>query len=105
MITLTGTEKQIAWAEKIRNDFIADSKKWTDWWEADLAGCIEDGNTDGAERTRERLENHASLTTEILETISRSGWWIDYGRTDCVTIHRKYSLCKRFPYGDDSNFT
>ena len=95
MIELTGTEKQIAWANDLRERFIEDAAKTTKMWKDDLAGCIEDGDTQGEEWTRERLEKHTRIVSEILNEVSRAGWWIDFGRGDAINTKEKFCSAKR----------
>lgn len=95
MIEITGTEKQVAWATDIRAKFVANAEKKTAIWEDDIAGCIEEDDTEGAEWAKEKLEKHNRLVTEILNEVSRAGWWIEYGRADADAVIREFDSVKR----------
>lgn len=95
MIEITGTEKQIVWATDIRAKFIAAAAKESAYWEGEIAGCIEDEDSEGAEWAKGKLEKHNRLTSEILNEVSRAGWWIEYGQADADCVIRKFDAAKR----------
>lgn len=95
MIEITGTEKQVAWATAIREKFIANAAKESAYWDDEIAGCIEDDDDEGAQWAREKLAKHNGLTAEILDKVSRAGWWIEYGQGDADCVIRKFESVKR----------
>lgn len=70
MIEITGTEKQVAWANDIRAKFIASADKIAAIWQDDVDGCIEDGDTESAEWAQGKLDKHNRLVAEILDEVS-----------------------------------
>jgi hypothetical protein len=78
--TLEGTEKQIAWAETLRNNFLNHAKERIDYW----TKCIETGKDDEncvidirrLERIRSSLEKYRLGYTLIMQHTAAS-WWID----------------------------
>lgn len=74
---LTGTEKQLLWAEKIRAAQI-------DWVEREnahlekLAGKATDrGNAGRAEKWNARIAKNNAALSWLLENATRAGWWLD----------------------------
>ena len=95
MIEITGTEKQVAWANDIRAKFIANAAKKAAYWQDEIDWCIEDEDTEGAEWAKGKLEQHTRLTTEILNEVSRAGWWIEYGQGSADYVIREFDAVKR----------
>ena len=79
----------------IRAKFIANAAKKSAHWRDDIAGCIEDDDSEGAAWATEKLEKLNRLTAEILNEVSRAGWWIDYGRADADIVIREFDSVKR----------
>lgn len=95
MIEIIGTEKQVAWAIDIRAKFITNASKVTKYWADEVDGCVEDGDAEGAEWAKSKLEKHNRLTAEILDEVSSAKWWIEYGRGDADFIIREFDKVKR----------
>ena len=84
MKTLTGTEKQIAWAEKIRSEYL----KWFDLAVAELDDDINDEDND-AETIEELKKDKAELVaafSAVIEQKDSASWWIDRRTTDPAVV-------------------
>lgn len=93
---LTGTEKQIAWATDIREKFTAAAKKLINDTEQEILDDIEDEvGDDWIEKDKARLAKYQTRTAEILNEVSRAGWWIEYGRGDADVVIREFDNVKR----------
>lgn len=105
MIEIIGTEKQVAWATDIRAKFaaaadalIAEEVQLQEKRIAKTAGT----SGDKLEKLNKRIEKYAAIiekyrtrTAEILNEISRAGWWIEYGQGDADCVIREFDSVKR----------
>lgn len=89
---LTGTEKQIEWAEKIRAAQIAWVAKKNACFEKFVDSAREKGREEKAMRYQARIDKNNAALTWLLENATRAGWWLDHSD--------KYSLYNP----DASNF-
>ena len=105
MIEITGTEKQIAWATDIRAKFIANAEaliaEEVRLQEKRMAKATETTG-DKLDKLNKRIEKYATIiekyrtrTAEILNEISRAGWWIEYGQGDADCVIREFDAVKR----------
>ena len=72
---LTGSEKQIAWAGKIRENFLADARS-------------------AAFFDAERARKFAEAAAEIVSQATSAAWWIDHRDMDAVTMLNNYTVRK-----------
>ena len=105
MIEITGTEKQVAWATDIRAKFIASAEaliaEEVRLQEKRMAEVAETTG-DKLDKLNKRIEKYAAIiekyqtrTAEILNEVSRAGWWIEYGRADADIVIREFDSVKR----------
>lgn len=75
---LTGTEKQIAWAEDIRRDAITEGERSYRTWMDDLNATLARTDIDDARRvkTQQRIDA-AQRGWDMLHTKTSAAWWID----------------------------
>lgn len=93
---ITGTEKQVAWATDIRAKFIANAEKLIKETEQEILDDIEDEVGDEwIQRDKARLARYQTRTPEILNEVSRAGWWIEYGRGTAHDVIGNFDLAKR----------
>ena len=98
MTNLTGSEKQIKWAEDIRARCL---DKFQDRI-ADLNGTIEEAIEIEDQEWEESLTKKRDAAMEVrgvLETVSSAAWWIDYGRSSVEGLVTDYRWFKRHGSG------
>lgn len=80
LATLTGSEKQIAWAEQIRSAYI----NWMDKAVEEIDEDIADENNvpEDIEELKERKASMIASFSTIVETKSSASWWINNRTTD-----------------------
>lgn len=85
MKELIGTEKQIAWASKIRDDMI----RWYDLALAELDEDIadEDNPEEDIAELKERREQIVAGFSKIVETVDSASWWIDNRVADPTKLY------------------
>lgn len=72
---LTGSEKQLAWASKIREKFLSDARR-------------------AAFFDAERARKFADAAAEIVSQAPSASWWIDHRDMDAVTMLNNYTVRK-----------
>lgn len=96
MIEIIGTEKQVAWATEIREKFIANAEELIKETEQEILDDIEEEVGDEwIQRDRAKLARWQTRTAEILNEVSRAGWWIEYGQGDADCVIREFDSVKR----------
>lgn len=83
---LTGTEKQIAWAESIRHKFM----KYADIFFDEF---LTDVNNEKPEDTEKATEYAENVKSYILNNYTKASWWIDQRNTSdkLISIMEEYS--------------
>lgn len=80
LANLTGSEKQIAWAEDIRRNYVTWYEMALDEIDADIAD-EDNEEEDIAELTTEKASMVAAFA-RVIETHSSASWWIEHRTTD-----------------------
>ena len=77
---LTGTAKQISWANEIRNNFIAG----LNYAFSANAESVNDGSSKAIDS--KRISEYYALTESILQGVHYSSWWIDRRNCDVESL-------------------
>ena len=74
---MTGTEKQLVWAEKIRAAQVAWVAQQVQRFEKRLARAVEQDNTVRIERNTRKITEYKNGIKWLVSHATRAGWWLD----------------------------
>lgn len=106
MKNLTGSEKQIKWANDLRNGLIDYANKEHDKLMESAERAASKGKADRAERYTRKASAQISMLNWVLDRATSAAWWIDnrepyFGRNDMVDCPiRRWDMMVKFMDSD-----
>ena len=88
--TLTGSPKQVTWAEQLRANFVESAQKAFARWAEDAETERSLGHETKAARLDKGREVYTKLLQDLLQEQGYAGYWIDRRRYDATEVLAEY---------------
>jgi hypothetical protein len=86
---LTGSEKQVTWAQDLRGSLIQSHQSWVEWITAKNAKLESKGKGEAVAKNVAEMTKTATKLSTILTNCQSASWWI-HNRKNCATDNAAY---------------